>query len=245
MAGELAEQWTAAELRKLRRDGWRLINHFRLRQADIDHVLIGPGGVFAIETKWSSEPWEIDPIDRRLRQAIGHIGGEARRLRLWAEFKHAGVESVEPVVFLWGAAAANLGNGDGVTRLDGAVVVAGARAREFRSRLVTGVLTPDQVEAARRSVEQHLTKRDRSDPEPSIPPSVLNLIGVAIVTFAAAFVAFLTSLRLLPVVGSVVAWLGTFAALALVPRDSRVGRGFSGIPCWVGGPGWRRLLSLA
>ena len=183
---------------------------------------LDPEAYSLIQTKWGSEPWEIDPIDRRLRQAIGHIGGEARRLRLWAEFKHAGVESVEPVVFLWGAAAAKfLGNGDGVTRLDGAVVVAGARAREFRSRLVTGVLTPDQVEAARRSVEQHLTKRDRSDPEPSIPPSVLHLIGVAIVTFAAAFVAFLTSLRLLPVVGSVVAWLGTFAALALVPLFAR------------------------
>jgi hypothetical protein len=221
MAGELAEQWTAAELRKLRRNGWHLVNHFRLRQADIDHVLIGPGGVFAVETKWSSDAWEIDPIDDRLKRAVEHVGGEARRLRLWAEFKRAGVESVEPVVFLWGAAAANLSDSAAFTRVNGAVIVAGPRAKEFRSRLGTGALTRDQIEAARCSLEQHLSKRDELDPEPSIPPSVLRLIGVAIVTFAVALVSLLISLRLLPAVGSVVPWLGVLIALALAPLLAR------------------------
>jgi hypothetical protein len=47
MMGDLGEQWTASELRKLRRHGWRVVNHVRLREWDIDHVLVGPGGVFA------------------------------------------------------------------------------------------------------------------------------------------------------------------------------------------------------
>jgi hypothetical protein len=57
---------------------------------------------------------------------------------------------------------------------------------------------------------------------------VLRLVGVAIVTFAAALVAFLISLRLLPVVGSVAAWLAAFAASALAGwrvRADSVARG--------------------
>lgn len=42
MAGALGEQWSAAALRKLKRRGWRLLNHVVLRQHDIDHVAIGP-----------------------------------------------------------------------------------------------------------------------------------------------------------------------------------------------------------
>jgi hypothetical protein len=46
MISDQAEQWTAAELRKLRRHGWRVVNHFLLRNDDIDHVLTGPGGAY-------------------------------------------------------------------------------------------------------------------------------------------------------------------------------------------------------
>jgi hypothetical protein len=35
--GATAEQWTASELRPLRRSGWRLINHYLLR-SEIDHA---------------------------------------------------------------------------------------------------------------------------------------------------------------------------------------------------------------
>ena len=57
MMGDLGEQWTAQELRRLRRSGWQVVNHVTLTAPDIDHVLVGPGGMFAIETKWSATPW--------------------------------------------------------------------------------------------------------------------------------------------------------------------------------------------
>lgn len=54
------EALTADRLRRLRRRGWRLVNGFRLRPlADIDHVAVGPPGVFVLETKWSEDPWPI------------------------------------------------------------------------------------------------------------------------------------------------------------------------------------------
>jgi hypothetical protein len=49
MMGETAEQWTAAELRRIPGAGWRLVNGVRLGRGDIDHVLVGPGGLFVVE----------------------------------------------------------------------------------------------------------------------------------------------------------------------------------------------------
>src|SRR5579859_5197607 len=46
-----AEEWTAVDLRRLRRRGWRLVNGLQLRdQADIDHIAVGPAGVLVVET---------------------------------------------------------------------------------------------------------------------------------------------------------------------------------------------------
>ena len=55
-ARAVGEQWTARELRSLRKRDWHLANGLLLRRvADIDHVVIGPGGVLVIETKYSSD----------------------------------------------------------------------------------------------------------------------------------------------------------------------------------------------
>lgn len=62
MMGDLGEQWTREELEGLRRAGWRLVNGVRLRPAgDLDHVLIGPGVVVVVETKWGSADWTPAP----------------------------------------------------------------------------------------------------------------------------------------------------------------------------------------
>jgi len=90
MMGDLAEQWTASELRGLRRDGWRLVNQLALRAWDIDHVLIGPGGVLAVETKWSAHPWVLDPPDDRVRRAVQQAQANARDLRLWGRSRVGG-----------------------------------------------------------------------------------------------------------------------------------------------------------
>lgn len=83
MAGDTAEQWTAMELRRLRRRGWRLVNRVVLKRQDVDHVLIGPGGVFAVETKWTATPWQLDPPEDRVRRAAAQASENARDLQLW------------------------------------------------------------------------------------------------------------------------------------------------------------------
>ena len=57
MVGIFGEIWTSDELGGLRRQGWHVINHVMLANRDVDHVLLGPGGFYSIETKFRSE-WE-------------------------------------------------------------------------------------------------------------------------------------------------------------------------------------------
>ena len=101
MMSVLAEQWTANELRTLRRGGWRVVNGAGLRPSDIDHVLIGPGGVFAIETKWSSDSWELTPPGPYVLDAITQAQGNAADLQKWYPFHTGGAGTVQPVVMLW------------------------------------------------------------------------------------------------------------------------------------------------
>ncbi|GHE76894.1 hypothetical protein GCM10017778_73290 [Streptomyces vinaceus] len=50
--GLAGERRVGQELERLERQGWRVLHSIPLpRQVDIDHLLIGPGGVFAINTK--------------------------------------------------------------------------------------------------------------------------------------------------------------------------------------------------
>ncbi|MGW7434914.1 nuclease-related domain-containing protein [Streptomyces sp. NPDC054849] len=50
--GLVGERRVGDELERLTRQGWRVLHSVPLpRQVDIDHLLIGPGGVFAINTK--------------------------------------------------------------------------------------------------------------------------------------------------------------------------------------------------
>ncbi|MEM8620284.1 MAG: nuclease-related domain-containing protein [Actinomycetota bacterium] len=49
-------EWsTSSEVRKLSRKGWKIIDNMPMDGFDIDHIAIGPGGVIALETKWTSD----------------------------------------------------------------------------------------------------------------------------------------------------------------------------------------------
>ncbi len=51
--GLAGEQLVAAELEPLTGDGWRVLHSIPLpRNVDIDHLLVGPGGVFSVNTKY-------------------------------------------------------------------------------------------------------------------------------------------------------------------------------------------------
>lgn len=108
MTGEMAEQWTAQELRPLREQGWRLVNHFVLGRGDYDHVLVGPGGVVLVETKWGGTPWDVDGRELAFRLALEQTSRNAKQLALWSGVTKHGRPPVEPVLAVWGPAAKKL-----------------------------------------------------------------------------------------------------------------------------------------
>jgi hypothetical protein len=110
--GAQGEKQTAKQLRPLLRDGWVLLNDVESRYGNIDHILVGPAGVFVLETKnlngvcavgegilsvrWREDPtdgYENHSIAPRARAAAAEVAEQLRGqgLRQW----------VQPVVVLW------------------------------------------------------------------------------------------------------------------------------------------------
>jgi len=77
-AGVAAEEWTASELRPLRRRGWTLVNHVMIEKSNVDHALLGLGGFVAIETKyrsdWSAASKDLGAIRRSRLLGISRQG---------------------------------------------------------------------------------------------------------------------------------------------------------------------------
>lgn len=151
LAGELR---VGAELQRLSRHGWRVLHSIELpRKVDIDHLLIGPGGVFCINTKrhlgkavWVGD--EMARVNHGKPQPYGRKSkAEASRVQaVLARYVEFPVQ-VEPVlVFV------------GVTRLDRAPTQLAVRV--YREREVSalgplsGVLNPAQIDAVY-SVARH------------------------------------------------------------------------------------------
>lgn len=222
LMGAQAEQWTASELRPLQRQGWRVVHHVSLRAWDIDHVLLGPGGAFAVETKWSSNEWTIEPGDPWVAQAVRQVTGNARDLRLWSPLRKAGIREVQPVLILWGAGLRCAGAPAVPVVIDGVVVVPGPAAAVWRRALPDDILTAEQVDAGWRVLDAQVRVRDEREgaSEPT-PLSVEQLFTRAAGTALAALAGVLTTAWLVTPTGASWAWLSLCAAAAFVPHRLR------------------------
>jgi len=70
LRGAEGERVVGAVCAKLKADGWHAIHDVSLGHGNVDHVLVGPGGIFTIETKSHRGDIPIDHIDpKMLKQA--------------------------------------------------------------------------------------------------------------------------------------------------------------------------------
>jgi hypothetical protein len=68
--GAVGEEKVGAILEGLAPDGWLAIHDVSLGRGNVDHVVVGPGGVFAIETKSHRGRISVDRLDPKwLKQA--------------------------------------------------------------------------------------------------------------------------------------------------------------------------------
>ncbi len=226
LMGDLAEQWTASELRPLRKRGWKLVNHVSLRPWDIDHVLVGPGGVVAIETKWSAAAWEMHPPSPRVRDAVRRTAGNARDLALWTPVRRCGAPSVTPLVVLWGPVANDEDLGPVI--VDGVAVLHGRALAPWRDGQTHRALSEDHVQGIWAALEAQARDRDaRRASGEQVPPSVAALLLRLFVLITIGLAGFATSAKVLEWTGSLPVWTtATLAllALGLALRTTNIGR---------------------
>jgi hypothetical protein len=160
--GVSAEQWTSQELRRFagqeRRTEagrWFVLDHVPMSGFDIDHVLIGPGGVVALETKWSNEGWDKSWSKGRLEDARETAQANARHVKalLRAE-PHRMDVPVMPLVVLWP------GQRNQTSRLpDGTVY--GNRLIDFCKTLGPDPVDAKRAATAARAIASFVRKRDQ------------------------------------------------------------------------------------
>lgn len=73
LRGAEGERAVASVLAQLQDDGWQALHDISLGHGDVDHILVGPGGIFTIETKSHSGRIPIGRIyPKMLKQAYSH-----------------------------------------------------------------------------------------------------------------------------------------------------------------------------
>jgi hypothetical protein len=160
--GAQAERFTATEIRRLRSKGWRGVDHVEFHQCDVDHVVAGPGGVLAVETKWTNEPWDIEDGEFKNKYAIQAVGQCARGAQKihWLLRDRANLRiEVVPLLVIWGPGRPAM---DEPVRIGGVLVVAGPMLRDVLTGMPEG-LEKSQRDDIVRAMESFVEMRDEHD----------------------------------------------------------------------------------
>ena len=184
LMGVTAEQWTADELKRLPRSGWKVIHHFALNHGDIDHLLLGPGGLYCIETKWSASPWHDQWGRDRQDAAARQVQDSARRVTNWHPARSQGLRA-QPVVVLWGGALSVSDETPANWERGGVPIVAGHSMQQWVERLPARGVSELQIKGLWDAVKRQAETRDRHDAAATYrPPSVYAVLMTAIATVA-------------------------------------------------------------
>ena len=153
--GAGAEAWTSEGLRRLK--GWRSIDTIDLGGRDVDHVLIGPGGVYAIETKWSATRWSLtglagNQVERHAHRA--RKGARDIRLRLHSYKVRL---PVAPMLVVWGREFDE--SMPDIMKFQGVEIVKGKALDVWCRSRAGGQLSTEQVDAATTALQRFITQR--------------------------------------------------------------------------------------
>jgi len=171
-----AESWTKGVLRRHLRKEWHVVHDVEIDGGNIDHVLIGPLGAIAVETKYRSDELVLTPksIDQKdangrtwlVRRPLAQAHRHARSLR--ALLLAAGIRTeVQPVLVLWGPRT----TGDPTALIGEVLVGLGGEPDSWIGRLGSKPLTDAEQRMARRALKLRKAGEWIMDP-PSKPAGV-------------------------------------------------------------------------
>ena len=156
--GADAEDSTHEALRRHSKAGWTVIRDVPVYRSNIDHVLVGPQGAIALETKRTEAEWQVTEkgifemgLHGRLRPRPVAWPIAAARRHAWdlhVLLLAAGVRvQVHPVLVLWGPNLTGIEGGS--CEVAGVTVVLGGQAKEWVGALAGPTpLGPRQIELA-------------------------------------------------------------------------------------------------
>lgn len=156
--GAFGEEETAKELRILEKDGWVVLHDLANGSANFDHVVLGPTGVYCLNSKWSGYRLEEsdegrlvgrhrfdDDLYLNIDWNLRAVRGEAAALSKQIESRCGQRIWVQPVIVWWGDVA------NGGRLVDGVGIVQGKNlASRLRAQKGRPVPQFDQVVAALR-----------------------------------------------------------------------------------------------
>jgi hypothetical protein len=148
-----AERFTSQVLRKLDRRRWVVVDHVSFDRYDIDHVVVGPGRVFAVETKWRASPVERAQFAQLAARANKHAERLARLLR-----SEGAPATVTPLLVIWGPGSHAMTRA--VEEIDGVKVVAGPRSKRWLRRLEASGNGIELNFPVVRALERYVERRD-------------------------------------------------------------------------------------
>jgi len=157
--GQSAEQWTDAELTRLRRRGWKHVNRLVIRgPGDIDHVAVGPDGVLVIETKWRAADVLIDQSNEWTRGALEQARRNRDEVRKLLNWRERDARPIEALVVWWGPGVAQ--STTVAQRIGDVNVIAGEHLRDELAALAERRLADDEIAAIHQKLVHRIGVRD-------------------------------------------------------------------------------------
>lgn len=234
--GGAAEEWTSLDLRRLRRRGWRTLDHLILRPPhDIDHVAIGPDGVIVVETKWRSVATDLERHSDWLEAATRQVRRNERDLAGFLGWGAHADARITPLLVVWGPEITQRGDGP-LEGPNGVNVIAGEHLRTALGDLGEAHLDHADID---RIYAKLAAEMDRTDGwalrDVNRPPTLTEIANewarralVGVVAFVAVTSSFFAGWGAIPLIALLV-------AVGIGARAVDAWRRFAG--AWLGGVG--------
>jgi hypothetical protein len=162
LMGAQAERWTSEALHDLHKRGWRLLDAVPLKrgEGDVDHIALGPPGVFCIETKWSASDWFSSKQRFYLERAIGAAKWRAERFMNKRVAFGLKDQPIHPVLVLWGAKVGDRPEAEAIFLRNGVTVIAGPWLQRWAASLGSDELSQERIAAAADAIERYQGTQD-------------------------------------------------------------------------------------
>jgi hypothetical protein len=153
--GHLGEQFSLEALRKVR--GWLVVENLRFEHTDVDHIVVTPSGVLAVETKWHSRALPAADAARKRHDLAAARAASAKVRSFLRSKKLLDGIAVMPLLIIWGPGSPTLP--DGYKVVDDVYVVDGDHPELWAHRFNAPLLSAKRRAAVHEAFIAYLRQR--------------------------------------------------------------------------------------